>query len=209
MQRAFRLDVQATPPVTAERMSPGVRPAPSCSATAVRLRKACQVCAGAPATAEPLAGSNNQDTSALASWGVQMVCDGAKVAGPPWKIRLPAHGSIPAREAPIAPWSGRLLRAWLDTRSALQITGHALFPAARSGRPWGKVAQYTAAKAVLAAAGVPDTEGGSFKLRHAFALRQLRRGTSADQVTQWTGLADAAALARYRRVLLAPSTEVV
>ena len=138
-----------------------------------------------------------------------VVCDGAKVAGLPWKIRLPAHGSIPAREAPIAPWAGRLLRAWLDTRCALQITGPALFPAARSGRSWGKVAQYTAAKAVLAAAGVPEAEGGSFKLRHTFALRQLRRGTSADQVAQWMGLADAAALARYRRVLLAPAAEVV
>jgi integrase len=138
-----------------------------------------------------------------------VVCDGAKVAGLPWKIRVPAHGSIPAREAPIAPWAGRLLRTWLDTRCALQITGPALFPAARSGRPWGKVAQYTTAKAVLAAAGVPEAEGGSFKLRHTFALRQLRRGTSADQVAQWMGLADAAALARYRRVLLAPATEVV
>jgi hypothetical protein len=56
-----------TPSVTAERMSAGVRPAPSCSATAVRLRMACQVCAGAPATAEPLAGSNNQETRAFAS----------------------------------------------------------------------------------------------------------------------------------------------
>lgn len=138
-----------------------------------------------------------------------VVCNGAKVAGLPWKIRLPAHGGIPAREAPIAPWAGRLLRAWLDTRCALQITGPALFPAARSGRSWGKVAQYTAAKAVLAAAGVPETEGGSFKLRHTFALRQLRRGTSADQVAQWMGLSDAAALSRYRRVLVAPSAEVV
>lgn len=138
-----------------------------------------------------------------------VVCDGAKVAGLPWKIRLPAHGSIQAREAPMAPWAGRLLRAWLDTRCALQINGPALFPAARSGRPWGKVAQYTAAKAVLAAAGVHDTEGGSFKLRHTFALRQLRRGTTADQVAQWMGLADVAALARYRRVLLAPAAGVV
>ena len=71
------------------------------------------------------------------------------------------------------------------------------------------MAQYTAAKAVLAAAGVPEAEGGSFKLRHTFALRQLRRGTSADLVAQWMGLADANALARYRRVLLAPATEVV
>jgi len=137
-----------------------------------------------------------------------VVCDGPRAATVPWKIRVPAHGSIPAREAPIAPWAGRLLRTWLDTRSALQIGGAALFPASRNGRAWGKVAQYTAAKAVLAAAGMADAEGGSFKLRHTFALRQLRRGSSADQVAQWMGLSDAAALARYRKVLLAPAAVV-
>ena len=101
-------------------------------------------------------------------------------------------------------WAGRLLRTWLDTRQALEIDGSALFPATRSGRPWSKVAQYAAAKAVLEAAGVPDTEGGSFKLRHTFALRQLRRGTAPEQVAQWLGLSDATALARYRKLLVAP-----
>ena len=137
------------------------------------------------------------------------VCsDGARMAGLPWKIALPAHGSTPAREAPIAPWAGRLLRTWLDTRSALQIGGSVLFPAARAGRPWGKVAQYGAAKAVLAAAGVADAEGGSFKLRHTFALRQLRRGSAPEQLARWMGLADVAALARYRRVLIEPAAVV-
>lgn len=138
-----------------------------------------------------------------------VVCQGARVAGLPWKIRLPRRGSTPAREAPVAPWAGRLLRTWLDTRCALQIGGTALFPATRGGRPWGKVAQYAAAKAVLAAAGVADTEGGSFKLRHTFALRQLRRGTAPEQVAQWLGLSDVTALARYRHVLITAPTEVV
>ncbi len=137
-----------------------------------------------------------------------VMCDGVRRGELPWKIRLPAHGGTPAREAPVAPWAGRLLHTWLNTRCALQIAGQALFPAARDGRAWGKVAQYNAAKAVLVAAGVPDAEGGSFKLRHTFALRQLRRGTSADQVAQWMGLSDAAALARYRKVLLAPADVV-
>ena len=79
-----------------------------------------------------------------------------------------------------------------------------LFPAATSGRPWGKVAQYNAAKAVLVAAGLTDAEGGSFKLRHTFALRQLQRGSSPDQVAQRMGLPDSAALARHRRLLVEP-----
>jgi len=129
---------------------------------------------------------------------------GSRVVGLPWKIRLPGHGSSPAREAPVAPWAGRLLRAWLDTRSALLIAGPALFPSTRSGRAWGKVAQYGSAKAVLAAAGVPDADGGSFRLRHTFALRQLRRGTPPEQVAQWMGLSEVTALARYRRVVMGP-----
>ena len=122
----------------------------------------------------------------------------------PWKIRLPAHGGAPARDAPMAPWAGKLLRTWLDTRQAIQMAGPMLFPATRSGRPWGKVAQYMAAKAVLVDAGLQDTEGGSFKLRHTFALRQLKRGTEPERVAEWMGLSDTAALARYRRVLMTP-----
>ncbi len=137
-----------------------------------------------------------------------VVSNGARAAGLPWKIRLPAHGSAPAREAPLAPWAARLLRTWLDTRCALQMAGPALFPATRAGRPWGKVAQYSAAKAVLTAAGVPDGDGGSFKLRHTFALRQLRRGSAPEDVAQWLGLSNVAALARYQRVLVAPADVV-
>jgi site-specific recombinase XerD len=124
--------------------------------------------------------------------------------GQPWKIRLPKHGGTPAREAPVAPWAGRLLRRWLDTHSALQISGTALFPASHNGRPWGKVSQYAAARSVQMATGIPDAEGGSFKLRHTFALRQLRRGAEPEQVAQWLGLSDVGALRRYRQVLMAP-----
>jgi integrase len=172
--------------------------APARSWQAVRNRTAVALQLGA--------GLTPGDVRAAVVDGV--VTTGGKVAQLPWKIRLPAHGGIAARDAPIAPWAGRVLRHWLHTRASLQATGPALFPAARDGRPWGKVAQYTAAKAVLAAAGMLDTEGGSYKLRHTFALRQLRRGTPAEQVAQWMGLSDTAALARYRQVLLAPADVV-
>jgi integrase len=97
---------------------------------------------------------------------------------------------------------------WLDTRSALAFEGSRLFPAALDGRPWSRVAQYNAAKAVICAAGMSSADGGSFKLRHTFALRQLRRGTSPDQVARWMGMADASALWRYRRLLHEPADVV-
>lgn len=129
----------------------------------------------------------------------------SRAADTPWKIRIPALGSQAGRDAPVAPWAGRLLRLWLDTRTALVFDGPLLFPAARDGRPWSRVAQYNAAKAVLGAAGVSSADGGSYRLRHTFALRQLRRGTSPDQVARWLGMADAGALWRYRRVLDEPA----
>ena len=141
--------------------------------------------------------------------GVASRADAAEQSGAlPWKIALPAHGGSPAREAPIAPWAGRLLQSWLGTRQALSITGDMLFPAASSGRSWGKVSQYSAAKAVLEAAGLHEVDGGSFKLRHTFALRQLQHGSTPDQVALWMGLRDSAALARHRRLLMAPANVV-
>ena len=52
-------------------------------------------------------------------------------------------------------------------------------------------------------AGLDGTEGGSFRLRHTFALRQLRRGTDAVQVARWLGV-EPEAMAKYRRVVTSP-----
>ena len=90
-------------------------------------------------------------------------------------------------------------------REALAIPGPMLLPSTRSsGKPWGKVAQYNATAAVLAEAGLADVTGGSFRLRHTFALRQLRRGTAEHEVARWLGVSDPAVMARYRGVLAAP-----
>ena len=138
------------------------------------------------------------------------VVAGGRLADVPWKLVVPAYGASAARETPLAPWAGQLLRYWLEVRAGLGLPTACewLFPSTRTGKPWGKVAQYMAVKQVLADAGVEPVEGGSFRLRHTFALRQLRRGKSPDEVARWLGLVDAAALDRYRRVLTAP-VEVV
>ncbi|NRF65627.1 tyrosine-type recombinase/integrase [Aquincola sp. S2] len=129
----------------------------------------------------------------------------------PWKLQVEATGSAPAHEAPIAAWAGLLLRHWLEVRAHNGIAGEQLFPSTKSGKPWGKVAQYQAVKQVLGAAGFDHdvVRGGSFRLRHTFALRQLRRGRSVDEVARWLGIVDAASMSRYQRVLYAPVDDVI
>ncbi len=144
------------------------------------------------------------------------VVAGARRPGVPWKLTVPGDGQRPTREAPIAPWAGTLLRHWLDVRATIGFaddpaagpTRQWLFPSTRKGKQWGKVTHYDAVKAVLADAAIHPTEGGAFRLRHTFAMRQLRRGTSIEELARWLGIQNAAELERYRRIVPRPQ-EVV
>lgn len=134
-----------------------------------------------------------------------VVVGGGAVQGVPWKLRVAGNGNAPGRETPVAGWAGQLLRYWLDVRAEQGVPGLMVFPSTKStGKPWGKVAQYNAAKEVLRAAGVDDVEGGSFRLRHTFALRQLRRGKAPDEVARWLGVSNPSVMARYSRVIASP-----
>jgi integrase len=139
------------------------------------------------------------------------IVDGGRQPGLPWKLRVAADGLSPEREAPLAGWAALLLRHWLQVRAEVGIAGEWLFPSTRSGKPWGKVAQYQAVKLVLSGAGFDDevVRGGSFRLRHTFALRQLRRGRPPEEVARWLGVTDPAVMTRYQRVLIAPVDDVV
>ena len=124
----------------------------------------------------------------------------------PGSFSVDGNGNSHRRaKLPLAPWAGQLLRYWLDIRSEQQIPGSMLFPSTRStGKPWGKVAQYNAAKEVLSASGLEDVEGGSFRLRHTFALRQLRKGKKPEEVAKWLGVTDPSVMTRYQRVIVGP-----
>lgn len=137
----------------------------------------------------------------------RIVVLGGRVAGEPWALSLPSNGNFPARQTPLAGWSGRLLGSWLTVRLENRIPGDFVFPATRTGRVWSKMGSNKAYAATLLAAGVAQPSGGSFFLRHSFALRQLTRH-APEQVAAWLGLQDPAAMERYRRVLYSP-VEVV
>lgn len=148
------------------------------------------------------AGLTPGEVRALKQDDVQV--QGGGVKDLPWKLRVAAHTDTAQRETPLAAWAGQLLRFWQQVRATHEIAGPWLFPSTRKGTPWGKVAQYNATREVLEAAGIEELDGGSFRLRHTFALRQLRRGRSAEEVANWLGVSDPSVIARYRRVLLAP-----
>ena len=121
----------------------------------------------------------------------------------PWKLLVPATGDTPAHEAPLAVWAAELLHYWLQVRAEEGIQGDWLFPSTRTGKQWGKPAQYSAARQVFLDAGIGHVTGGSFLLRHTFALRQLRRGTDVAQVAEWMGVVDPKVMVRYVKVLQA------
>jgi integrase len=132
-------------------------------------------------------------------------------AGAPtrWHLQVPASGSAPAHAAPLAGWAAAVLARWLAVRRAQALGGTWLLPSTRSGKPWGKVAQYESARRVLADAGLDADGGGSFRLRHSFAMRQLQHGHDPSQVGSWLGVVDPQVLLRYQNALAGkPETTV-
>lgn len=126
----------------------------------------------------------------------------------PWKVRVPATESARAHDAPLTPWAQSLLAYWMRVRTELGIPGDWLFPSTRAGKPWGKTAQFNAVAEVIAEAGLVGLKGGSYRLRHTFALRQLARPKiTAEMVAEWLGV-EPEEMSRYRGLMMAP-VEVV
>lgn len=139
-----------------------------------------------------------------------VVVAGGRTKDVPWKVRVAAGRAGGARETPIAPWAGQLLQYWLQVRFQEGIPGTNLLPSTRTGKPWTHVSLYQAIKLVMRGSGLdPSLEkGGSFRLRHTFALRQLRRGQADAIVAAWLGV-EVAEMARYHRVVFSAAWDVV
>jgi integrase len=133
----------------------------------------------------------------------QPVSRGGTVRARPWKVVVPEDGNSLARETPIAPWAGELLQHCLTVRAEARIQRQLLLTSTRSGKSWGKESQYKCARAVLEEAGLDSAEGGSFRLHHTFAFRQLKRGFDEKTVAQWLGV-DPLMMERYQREVSAP-----
>ncbi len=122
----------------------------------------------------------------------------------PWKVRAPTTGSVQAHDAPVARWARPLLTYWMQLRSDLGIPGDWLLPSTKSGKPWGKTAQFDSVADVFESAGLSGLKGGSYRLRHTFAVRQLARPECTEEkVAEWMGI-DAKEMSRYRGILMTP-----
>jgi len=131
----------------------------------------------------------------------QAVADSA-VPRRPTALTLPANGNSPAHTVQLNGWPARLLGKWLTLRSEFSFPGSMVFPSTRSaGAPWGKVAQYEAVRKALTAAGLGQVDGGSYRLRHTYALRQLRRGVAPAELSKRLGVTDPDVMDRYQRLL--------
>lgn len=147
------------------------------------------------------AGLTPAEVRAMEADGV--VTDGGRQQGLPWKLRVPALGDARERETPLAAWAGRLLAVWLEVRAGLTDPGPLLFPATRMGRAWSKLGHYKAVRELLESSGLSkeQVQGGAYRLRHTFALRQLRRREPPERVARWLGVVDPDVMTRYLAVV--------
>ena len=124
-------------------------------------------------------------------------------AGGTQKVTAPASLSSREHETPVARYAWRLLVRWIQLRATFSLPDSGpLFPATRAGKPWSKTGHFDAVNEVLDAAGLVDA-GGAFRLRHTFALRQLKNGATHAELAAWLGVSEEAT-SRYREVIYGP-----
>ena len=122
----------------------------------------------------------------------------------PWKVRAPASARVKVHETPVANWARPILANWLRIRAALAIPGEWLLPSTKSGKPWGKTTHFDSVAGVLDDAGLKGFKGGSYRLRHTFALKQLSKPEITDaEVAAWLGV-EVGEMKRYRGLIAAP-----
>lgn len=135
---------------------------------------------------------------------------GARTISEPWRISVLGAASCPEHDTPIAAWAGQVLGHWLQVRESLGIPGALAFPGNDQGAPWKKDDHYDGVRRVLRAAGLGDEAlaGGSFRLRHTFAKRQLRRSHPREEVARWLGIKNPERLSVYDQRLDEPVANV-
>lgn len=135
---------------------------------------------------------------------------GAQTISEPWRITVQAAAACPEHDTPIASWASQVLGHWLQVRETVSLPGRLAFPGDARGGAWTKDDHYDGVRRVLRAAGLGDEAlaGGSFRLRHTFAKRQLRRHHPREEVARWLGIKNPERLAVYEQRMDEPVANV-
>ncbi|HZW13201.1 MAG TPA: tyrosine-type recombinase/integrase [Noviherbaspirillum sp.] len=145
------------------------------------------------------AGLSPADVRTVKTEGIKR--EGGRRSGIPWKLTVPANGTLEARDTHIEEWAARLLALWIDVR--VTMPGEVLFPSTQTGRAWSHTGCFESCKGLLEQAGLGEGAGGLYRLRHSFAVRMLQAGHEDNDIAGWLGL-KVDQLHRYRRVMTAP-----
>ena len=115
-------------------------------------------------------------------------------------IDIEAHGQVPARRAPVAPFAVAPLANWLRKRSVLlRAPGELVFNTRRLHDPHDEHAMpaadalsakeiYDLVASALRACGYERSRAGPQTLRNAFLARQIRAGVELERIRDWAGL---------------------
>jgi integrase len=132
----------------------------------------------------------------------QLVLD----ADPPY-INVEAHGKVPERKAPIAPFAREPLRKWLLLHAALPLTDHQTVFVSGKGGKMLPATLYRKVQAVLKSSASSLRPRGGFGpqvLRNSFLMRQLARDKPVEVVQQWAGHVETKSTLRFRRLVVNP-----
>ena len=114
-------------------------------------------------------------------------------------IAVAGHAPAPPREVPVAPRACEPLALWMRARRRAGVTSPALFPIDEAGPEHvGPSEVYRACAELLKRANVATSRRGVGVLRATFAVLQLEKGRTEDQVAAWMGLAQPSSIERYR-----------
>lgn len=102
------------------------------------------------------------------------------------KLRTPAAGVV---------------LEWVEERAALGITGQLLFPAKETGGRMEKTAVYRRVKKTFEEAGIAVSRRGGRTLRNAYAVRELREGTTIEMVGEYLGHRKRRSMKTYEKAL--------
>lgn len=127
-------------------------------------------------------------------------------ADPPY-IDVPAHGKVPERKAPVAPFAREPLIKWLALRATLPIGNDPTVFVSGKGDQMLPATLYRKVQAVLKREDARLRPRGGFGpqvLRNSFLMRQLSKDKPVEVVQQWAGHVEIKSTLRFRRLVVNP-----